>query len=515
VQGLPLMRRGASVLAAFAFMASLLSCSSKPDPNTLVMVIESSPANLDPRVGVDAQSERIDNLIFDDLLSRGDNLDVAPGLAERWEIPDPLTYIFHLHHGVRFHDGRLLTSRDVKWTFDSLMQGKVRSTKAGVYRFVDHIDAPDDFTVIFHMKEPSATLLWNLSDGAIGIVPYGSGNETAAHPIGSGPFKFVSSETDKEVILERNGDYWGEKAKLARVRFAVVPDATTRALELRKGSGDATINALTPDTVSALERDPALAVERAPGTVLAYLGFNLRDPTLKDVRVRQAIAYALDRRPMIEYLWRGEAQPASSILPPQSWAYDGDVPLYDHDPDKARTLLDAAGYPATNGVRFHIAMKTSTDENTRLMVAVMQQQLREVGIALDIRSFEFATFFNDVTHGAFQMYGLRWIGGNEDPDIFEYAFHSAKFPPNGANRGFYSDPRVDELIDQARREVDPKMRKPIYAEVQRILAEDLPYIDLWYLDNVLVHNKRVLNLKLNPAGNYDFLRTAELARAGN
>ena len=475
------------------------------------MVIQSSPTNLDPRVGLDGSSERIDSLIFDDLLSRGDNLDVAPGLAERWEIPDPLTYVFHLHHGVIFHDGRLLTSRDVKWTFDSLLQGKVRSTKTAVYRFVDHVDTPDDFTVIFHMKEPTATLLWNLSDGAMGIVPYGSGSEMSAHPIGSGPFRFVSAETDKEVILERNDNYWGEKAKLNRLRFAIVPDATTRALELRKGSAHAAINELTPDMVLTLEHDPSLAVERAPGTVLAYLAFNLRDPILKDVRVRQAIAYALDRRPMIEYLWRGEAQPARSILPPQSWAYDGEVPAYDHDPGKAQELLDAAGYREVNGVRFHITMKTSTDENTRLMVAVIQQQLREVGIALDIRSFEFATFFADVTHGEFQLYGLRWIGGNEDPDIFEYAFHSAKFPPNGANRGYYSNPRVDALIDQARRQVDPKLRKPMYAQVQRILAEELPYIDLWYLDNVLVHNKRVRNLQLNPAGNYDFLRTAELA----
>src|SRR5580658_6469535 len=275
----------------------LLSCSNKPDPNTLVMLIESSPTNLDPRIGLDASSERIDSLIFDDLLSRGENLNVAPGLAERWEIPDPLTYVFHLHQGVKFHDGRALTSRDVKWTFDSLLQGKVRSTKAAVYRFVDHIDAPDDFTVVFHMKEPSATLLWNLSDGAIGIVPYGSGSEMSAHPIGSGPFKFVSAETDKEVILECNNNYWGEKPKLTRLRFAVVPDATTRALELRKGSADAEINELTPDMVLTLGHDPSLAVERAPGTVLAYLAFNLRDPILKDVRVRQAIAYALDRRP--------------------------------------------------------------------------------------------------------------------------------------------------------------------------------------------------------------------------
>jgi peptide/nickel transport system substrate-binding protein len=507
-QRLALLGARSTLFAALFF--PLLSCSSKPDPNTLVMIIESSPTNLDPRIGIDAWSERIDNLIFDDLLSRGDDLNVAPGLAERWDVPDPLTYVFHLHSGVKFHDGRPLTARDVKWTFDTLLMGKIRSTKAAVYKYVDHIDAPDDHTVTFHMKEADATLLWNLSDGAMGIVPYGSGDEITLHPIGSGPFKFVSAETDRDVVIERNDNYWDGPPKLGRVRFAVVPDETTEALELRKGSGDITINSLTPDTVVTLQRDPHLTVECSAGTRLAYLGFNLRDPILKDVRVRQAIAYALDRRPMIEYLWRGLAQPAKSILPAQSWAYNGDVPAYDHDPEKANRILDAAGYPEVNGVRFHITMKTSTDANTRLMVAVMQQQLHEVGIVLDIRSFEFATFFSDVQHGAFQMYGLRWIGGNEDPDIFEYAFHSSKFPPNGANRDYYSNPKVDALIDKARREIDPKVRKPLYADVQSILAQDLPYINLWYLDNVLVHTNRVRNLRLNPAGNYDFLRTAEL-----
>jgi ABC-type transport system substrate-binding protein len=499
------------LLLGLAAMLPVLSCSSSPDAHTLVMIIETSPINLDPRVGIDAWSARIDALIFDGLLARGNNLNVVPDLAERWDIPDPLTYIFHLHHGVRFHDGRSLTSRDVKWTLDSLLTGKIRSVKTANYRFVDHIDAPDDFIVIFHLKEPDSPLLWNLADAVMGIVPYGSGEEMSRHPIGSGPFKFVSAETDREVVIERNDDYWGEKAKLERVRFAVVPDETTEALELRKGSGDIAINSLTPDTVLTLSRDRGLAVERASGTRLAYLAFNLRDPILKDVRVRQAIAYALDRKPMIEYLWRGEAEPARSVLPVQSWAYNGDVPAYEHDPDKAKRLLDAAGYAAVNGVRFHITMKTSTDANTRMMVAVMQQQLRAAGIVLDIRSFESATFFADVIHGAFQMYGLRWIGGNEDPDIFEYAFDSAKFPPNGANRGFYSNPKLDALIDKARREIDPNVRKPLYAEVQLILAEDLPYINLWYLDNVMVHTRRVRNIKLNPAGNYDFLRTAELA----
>ena len=489
----------------------LLSCSQLPDPNTLVIIIESSPTNLDPRVGIDAQSERIDALIFDDLLNRDEHLNVTPALAERWEIPDPLTYIFHLHHDVRFHDGRSLTSRDVKWTFDSLLEGKIRTTRAAAYRFVDRIEASDDYTVVFHMKEPFSTLLWNLSDGAMGIVPYGSLGEMTTHPVGSGPFRFVSAEQDKEVVVERNDNYWGEKPCLRRVRFAVVPDTTTRALELRKGSADIASNALTSDMVLTLGKEPNLVVQHAPGTVLSYLAFNLRDPILRDVRVRQALAYAIDRQPMIEYLWRDFAQPANSVLPPQSWAYHAGLPKYPHDPEKARQMLDAAGYPDVNGVRFHLTMKTSTEESTRLMVAVLQQQLRDVGIALDIRTFEFATFFSDVTNGAYQMYSLRWISGNEDPDIFEYAFHSDKFPPHGANRSFYVNPRLDSLIDQGRSETDLARRKAIYAEVQTILATDLPYINLWFLDNVVVHTKRVRNIHLNPSGNYDFLKTVEIS----
>src|SRR6516162_8050265 len=217
------------VLLTTGLCALLLSCASKPPADTLVMIIESSPTNLDPRVGIDGQSERIDNLIFDDLLERDENLNVKPALAERWEIPDLLTYVFHLHSRVKFHNGQPLTARDVKWTFDSLLTGKIRSTKSAAYRFVDNVEARDDSTVVFHLKQPFSTLLWNLSDGAMGIVPYGMLTEISDHPIGSGPFRFVRSEPDKEVILARNDEYWGSKPRLERVRFAVVPDTITRA----------------------------------------------------------------------------------------------------------------------------------------------------------------------------------------------------------------------------------------------------------------------------------------------
>ncbi len=474
------------------------------------MIIESSPTNLDPRVGIDAQSERIDSLLFDDLLTRDEHFNVQPGLAESWGIPNPLTYVFHLRRGVRFHDGRPLTARDVKWTLDSVMQGKIISTKSATYRFVEQIETPDQYMVVVRMKEPDANLLWNVSDGAIGIVPYGSGAEQTRSPIGTGPFRFVSAQQDKDVIIARNDDYWGTKARPQRVRFVVVPDTTTRALELRKGSADVVSNALTADMVLTLQQEPRLAVQRTAGSVLTYLALNCRDPILRDVRVRQAISYAIDRRPILQYLWRGSAQPAYSILPPESWAYNGDVARYEYNPARARQLLDEAGYRAVSGIRFHLTMKTSTEESPRLLAAVLQQQLREIGIALDIRTFEFATFFSDVTHGAFQMYSLRWIGDNEDPSMFEYLFHSSKFPPHGANRSFYSNPRLDALLDQARVELDQNTRKQLFAEIQTILAQDVPYIDLWYQDNVLVHSKRVAGLSLNPSGNYDFLKTAEL-----
>jgi peptide/nickel transport system substrate-binding protein len=158
-------------------------------------------------------------------------------------------------------------------------------------------------------------------------------------------------------------------------------------------------------------------------------------------------------------------------------------------------------------------MKISTSaESSRLMAAVLQQQLRKVGIALDIRSFEFATFYSDVNKGSFQLYSLRWIGGNEDPDIFYYAFHSSSFPPKHANRSYYVNPEMDRLIDEGRASLDQGRRKQIYAHVQQILARDLPYINLWHFDNVVVHSRRVKNIGVSPSGNYDFLTTVELAQ---
>jgi peptide/nickel transport system substrate-binding protein len=239
------------------------------------------------------------------------------------------------------------------------------------------------------------------------------------------------------------------------------------------------------------------------------MNFNVRDPILQDRRVRQAIACALDRQPIIDALWRGQAVVANSLLPLGHWARANDSQLahYPHDVARAQQLLDVAGFPPReDGVRLRLTIKTSTDETTRLMAAVMQQQLRAAGIQLDIRSAEFGTFYADVTHGAFQIYALRWIGSNEDPDIFRYAYGSDAFPPKGGNRGRYSNPRVDTLLKAATAEMDQEKRREQYVEVQQILAEDLPGIPLWYPNNEVVHSRRITNVNLYPSGNFDFLR---------
>jgi peptide/nickel transport system substrate-binding protein len=488
----------------------LLGCGHHPPPaDSVTMLIESSPSSLDPRVGTDSQAERIDPLIFDSLVQRNEHFGLDPDLALRWEIPDPKTYIFHLRTGVFFQDGRPLTSRDVKWTLDSVLNGTVVSIKAGAYKNIASVEAPDPVTLIIHLTQPDPALLWNLCNAGIGVVPYGSGRDFWKHPIGSGPYRFVSQEIDKDVVLERSPNYWGQKPHIAHIRFAVVPDTTTRALEVEKGSADVAVNALSPDMVDALKRRPNLVVDDGPGSEIVFIVFNLRAPYLKDVRVRRAIAMAINRPLIIHSLLRDQARAAESLLPPQHWAWTNNIDKYPYDPAAANALLDSAGYKrGADGVRFHIGMKTSTDETTRLTAVVAQQQLAQVGIALDLRSYEFATFYSDLTRGAFEMAPSRWIGGNEQPDIFRYAYSSGAFPPHGSNRGFYSNPALDALLADAAGTLDQEKQRADYVKVQQILARDLPTIDLWYLDTVIVHTRRLTNVHTSPSGDFDFLRSA-------
>ncbi|HXN24021.1 MAG TPA: ABC transporter substrate-binding protein [Candidatus Dormibacteraeota bacterium] len=490
-------------------LGSSFGCShpARFNPEAVTFLIETMPTNLDPRIGTDAQSQRISGLIFSALVERDAQMNPRGDLAESWEFPDPLTYIFHLRHGVYFHNRRPLTSGDVKYTFDTMLAGPLKTPKRGGFRMVASIEAPDDFTVIFHLKEPYASFLWNLSRPGVGIVPRGSPADFAGAPVGTGPFRFVGSRQDDYVILERNVDYFRGAPLLTRVKFRIVPEATVRALELRKGTADIELTSLSPDMVPVLAREPHLDVTEQPGTIFGYIGINLEDPLLSRREIRQALAYATDRETIIRYLWRGQAQLANGLLPPNHWAYERDLPQYDYNPALAETLLDRAGYVRTGKghSRFKLTLKTSTEELSRLTAAALQDQWRRVGIELELRPLEFATLLSDASRGDFQLCYLRWVGANNDPDIFEYVFHSRKIPPNGANRGHYRNSRLDVLLDAMRVETNRANRIRLCSEVQKIIAEDLPYLPLWFTDNISVHRRELGPVDLSPSNDYDFL----------
>src|ERR1019366_2077353 len=214
------------------FLLSSCTRSVATEPGVVNFLIESMPTNLDPRSGIDGASERIDGLIFSSLVDLDSQRNPRADLAEKWESPDPLTYVFHLRAGVKFHDGRTLTSADVKYTFDSILNRTVTSPKRGSLALIKSIETPDAGTVIFHLSEPYAGFLWSICRPAMGIVPAGAGSDVAEHPVGTGPFRFVSAQQDDNVVLERNSVYFGTPPAISEIRFRVVPEAIVRALEL-------------------------------------------------------------------------------------------------------------------------------------------------------------------------------------------------------------------------------------------------------------------------------------------
>ena len=491
---------------------SLTSCRSVPhDRDTIVVDIENSPTNLDIRIGSDAQAEHIGALLFDAVVQKDEHGNLQPWLAERWEWTDPRTLMLHIRSGVRFHDGKPLDASDVAWSIDSMHNGSIVTSKAGAFASVDRTEVTDPRTCVVHLKQADAGLLFNMSDGLFAVVERGAGKSLGDHPIGSGPFVFVSQVQDKEVLLRANDNYWAGAPHLRKLRFDIVPDAITRALELRKGSADVASNALTMDTVFSLRNDPALVTESQPGSIVNYITFNVRDSVLADARVRQAFEYSLDRPAIIHALWRDHARMTETLLPQQHWAAlrSGQVPPYTRNLAKAQALLDAAGYkPDAHGVRIRLTLKSSTDDTMRLLAAIVQQQVRDAGIELTLRQNEFGTFYSDVTKGAFQMYVLRWVGSNEDPEIFRYAYASDRMPPKGGNRGHFSDPESDALLARGETQTSEAERRATYVALQERLHLLAPTAVLWSLDNVVVHSRRLRGVNATGSGTFEWLRTA-------
>ena len=495
----------ATVLLVVAVAAACGGGRDTP-PDVITLAVFSSPNNLDPRVGSDEVSQKIQQLVYSTLFALNERLEVVGLLAERWESPTPTTYLVTLRKGVRFHDGHELTSDDVIYTFTSFLDPNFISPRKGAYRMLDHVRAVDRYTVEFTLKEPFGSFPINL---VIPIVPKGAGPGLRSAPVGTGPYRFVSYAVDDRVVLTPFEDYMDGAPRNGGVVIKIVPDDTMRGLELRKGTVDLVVNDLAPDIVHQLRTEATLQVVEAPGTDYAYVGVNLRDSVLKDVRVRQALAHAVDRDAIVKYLRRGLARPAVGILPPMSWAFTPDVADYPFDPAKAGALLDEAGYHDPDGSgptpRLRLTLKVSSTEFNRLQSSVLQQDFARIGVAMDVRTYEFATLYADVLKGNFQLFTLQWVGVS-DPDMLRRVFHSKQMPPSGFNRGFFSDPAVDALIDEATVSNDDTRRRALYADVQRLISREVPYLSLWYKTNVAVARRELTGLRLSPSADFLFLR---------
>ena len=491
-------------IGALAFLAG---CGGQPsqDPSFVTVAIDTSPANFDPRVGIDRASTRVHQLVYSQLMTIDDRLQVAPGLAMRLDNPDPLTYIAYLRSGVKFHDGHELTARDVVYTFASFLDPAFVSPRKGAYTMLQSVKALDDHRVEFRLKEPFGSFPVQL---VMQIVPDGAGDSLRTFPIGTGPYRFVRYAVDQEVVLSAFEGFWDGLPQNAGILLKIIPDETMRGLELRKGDVDLTVNDVSPDIAYQLQRS-GLHVAEGEGVDYSYVGLNLRDPVLKDRRVRQAIAYAVDREAIVTYLRRGLAKPAVGVLAPAAWAFEPDVRQFPHDVTRAMELLDEAGYRDPDGAgprpRLRLSLKTSTDEFFRLQAAVIQQDLRMAGIDVDVRSYEFATFYADVLAGNMQMYTLQWVGVT-DPDMLRRLYHSTQVPPSGFNRIYYSNPVVDRFIDLASSAATGEERLKYYSQVQKIVAEDVPYVSLWYKTNVAVTRPDVSGMRLSAQADFVALK---------
>jgi peptide/nickel transport system substrate-binding protein len=473
---------------------SLVACAPVPD-DALRIGLASSPVTLDPRFATDATSSRINRLIYTRLVEFNEQQLPVPSLA-KWELISPLHYRFYLRKDNRtFHDGTHLTSNDVKATYDAILDTKTASPHRATLNMIDIIDVVDENTIDFHLSRPDLLFPAYL---AIGILPekYINNNHSfSRQPIGSGPFEFSSWPEDGKLFLRRLKD------KQA-VNFIRVKEDTVRVLKLIRGEIDILQNDLSPELVSHLNKQKDITVTHGRGSNFTYLGFNLDDAMVGQQKVRQAIAMSIDREAIIKYVMAGAARPASALLLPDHWAGNPDLKKVAYDPERAIALLAEAGFSKNNPLR--LTYKTSTNAFRVRLATVLQSQMKEVGIEVDLRSYDWGTFYGDIKAGNFQMFSLSWVG-IKTPDIFRYVFHSEAVPPNGANRGRFNDDVSDYLIKTAGAETTLEKQAVSYRKLQKRLLEKLPYVPLWYENHVFAARDGITGYRLGLDGNYDGL----------
>ena len=480
------------------------------------MLVEASigdASNLIPMLAGDSSSHAIAGLVYSGLVRYNQNWEVEGELAQSWDIlDDGKTIVFHLKKGVKWHDGAPFTSADVVFGFNKLVDKNTPTPYAEDFLQASKVEAPDDYTFVVHYKKPFAPAL--ASWGMLPVVPKHllegkdiTKSELSRHPIGTGPYKFVEWKTQERIVLEANKEYFEGEPWVKRYVFRIIPDSATQFLELKTGSID--MMGLTPVQYAKQTDTKDFSANFNKYSYIAnaytYLGYNLKRPLFQDVRVRQAIAYAIDKKEIIQGALLGLGKPIDGPYKPGTWQYNQNIKKYAFNPQKAREILAQAGWKLVDGVlvkdgkKFEFEIITNQGNDQRKKTAeIIQNRLKDVGISVKIRVLEWASFIKEfINKREFDATILGWTL-SPDPDIYDI-WHSSKTKEAEFNFVSYKNAEVDGLLEEGRRSFDQSVRKRRYDRIQEILAEEQPYCFLYAPEALPALSARVRGVELHEA----------------
>jgi peptide/nickel transport system substrate-binding protein len=501
---------------ALILLVATLAAGAAFAQKTLTIVRPSDPVALDPQLETTAPGSWVFSQILEPLITLDQDMNVVGRLATEWSFVDPTRLRFTLRQGVTFHDGTPFNAEAVKYTWDRAFLSDPPGRWKSLAGPVTGVEIVDEYTVDVVSSIPYGPMLLVMTMPYTGIVSptaaEAAGADFSRAPVGTGPFTFVEWRPNDQIVLEANDAYWRGRPALDRVVFRTVPEEGARMLELRTGGADMVLLP-TPSDLPALEADPNFIVEGAPGVGVFYLAFNLDRPAVADVRVRQAIAHAIDRELIVDAILEGGGVLATSVIGEPVFGYKDMrlTELYPYDPERARELLIEAGYtPGSDGMMRDASGAVLTLDalpsngrslKDREIAEALQAFLRDVGIDVTLDLFDWATTFG-LMRGATLDYDLNsftWFTTTADADYTMYSnYVSTELPPASWNRWRYANADVDEWLKAARASLDRDERERLYGLVQDQLAIDLPAIPLYGSFEVAALSAKVTGFRAHP-----------------
>ncbi|CDP50903.1 Oligopeptide ABC transporter, periplasmic oligopep tide-binding protein OppA [Devosia sp. DBB001] len=485
-------------------LGALLATTAYAD--TVLSVVQAeAPRSMDPGDHTASATGTVLEPMFEGLVKRDESANIVPVLATEWSTDATGTlWTFKLRPGVTFHDGTPFNADAVVYSIQRFLDPARGLAAAGRIKVViDSIRAVDDLTVEFKLKSPYAGFLELMTTGTPKMVsPTADAAGTlATTPVGTGPFKFTEYKSGEYVLETRNENYWGPPPNVDQLRFTWSGEPSVLAMSVQSGDADV-VYPLQPALVPAVQSNPELKLIDSTGSFIYWLSINTQMKPLDDVRVRQALNFATDRQALVAALLRGFGDPANSPLAPSNPFYDAELATYTYDPEKAKALLADAGLP--NG----FTMTTAVSQRDAPIAAALQGMWSKVGVNLEIRNLESGVWsqvaFADPSGKAADNLGstiASWSTGAYNPDLqLRPLYATASWSPGGANLGFFSDPHLDELIDQGASELDEAKAKPIYVEAQKLINEQAPHVLLYSKHNLAATSAKVSGVWVAPGG---------------